>query len=261
MHVLITNDDGITAPGILTLARVAVQQGHEVTVCAPAKQMSATGHRLTITDPLTVVDFDIPGTRAYAVDGTPVDCVRIGLTVAHKPVDFCLSGVNDGHNVGTAIYYSGTAAAAREATMLYVPAIAVSIARDADESMRQNLAETALRVAAYILEHPLPRLTFCNLNAPAVAVEELQPMKLAAISQSFYLDSYEMRTSPRGVNYFWMKDGYDTEKALPGTDQALLDQGHVTCTFVGGYEVHNDEYLPLPDALYPTAERQEDTHG
>ncbi|NLB37798.1 MAG: 5'/3'-nucleotidase SurE [Clostridiales bacterium] len=246
MHVLITNDDGISAPGILTLARVAVAHGHKVTVCAPQKQMSATGHHLTIMDPLLVWDFDIPGARAYAVEGTPVDSVRIGLSLADEPVDFCLSGINDGHNAGTAIYYSGTAAAAREASMLYIPAIAVSIERGADETMRQNLAEITMHIAAHIMNHPLPRLTFCNINAPALPVDQLKSLALAEISQSFYLDGYEMRTNPRGVSYFWMKDSEVTEKPLPGTDQALLEQGHVTCSFVGPYAQHNDDYRDLP---------------
>lgn len=258
MHILITNDDGITAPGIQTLARVAVAQGHQVTVCAPHKQMSAMGHRLTITDPMVVWDYEITGARAYSVDGTPVDCVRIGLTVAKSPVDICLSGINDGHNAGTAIYYSGTAAAAREASMLYIPAIAISISRGADESMRQNLAEVALHMAGYIIDHPLPRLTFCNLNAPSLPVEQLKPLQLAEISQSFYLDGYEMRTNPRGVSYFWMKDSEQTETPLPGTDQALLEQGHVTCTFVGPYAQHNDQYQAIPDAFRQGAQPSEE---
>ena len=123
MHLLITNDDGITAPGILTLARVAAAAGHSVVVVAPANQQSATGHRLTINESLMVIPMDIdPNFKAFAVNGTPVDCVRIGRKLSEKPFDFCLSGINDGVNVGTDLFYSGTAAAAREAAMLYLPA-------------------------------------------------------------------------------------------------------------------------------------------
>ena len=249
MHFLITNDDGITALGIQTLARAAVELGHQVTVCAPIKQMSATGHRLTLMDPLVVGDYPIPGARAYSVDGTPVDCVRIGRAIAEQPIDFCLSGINDGHNAGTALYYSGTAAAAREATMLYIPAIAISIMRGADEAMRRNLAQVAISIAEYLRDHPMPRLTFLNINAPALPPEHIKPLRLASISESFYLDKYEMRTNPRGVNYFWMKDGEQTEPPLPCTDQKLMEEGHITCTFVGTFTQHNDQYLQLPHDL------------
>lgn len=252
MHLLITNDDGIEAPGLHTLARVAAAHGHRVTVCAPIRQMSATGHRLTITEPMTVRDYPMPGVRAYAVDGTPVDCVRLGRVLGEAPADFCLSGINDGHNAGTALYYSGTAAAACEASMLYLPAIAVSIMRGADEAMREHLAQVAMRVLGYLRAHPMPRLTFCSLNAPALPPDQLKPLRLAHISESFYLDAYERRTSPRGVTYFWLKDIEETEAPLPGTDQALLSQGHITCTFVGGYAQHNDQYLAMPGALDPS---------
>ena len=128
MHILISNDDGIFSPGIRILASAAVKRGHRVTVSAPATQQSAMSHRLTLNQSMMAKPYELAGARAFAVDGSPVDCVRLGRYLAEdEPIDFCLSGINDGTNLGTALYYSGTAAAAREAAMLNIPSMALSI--------------------------------------------------------------------------------------------------------------------------------------
>lgn len=249
MHFLITNDDGIQAPGLKTLAEAAIGAGHRVTIAAPASEQSATSHRLTLNAPMLAYEYPFPGAAAYAINGTPVDCVRIGLGIAEAPVDFCLSGINDGVNVGTAIIYSGTAAAAREAAMMYVPSLAVSLGYGNTQEMRTHLAKMALRLAGYLVSHPMPRLTFGNLNAPAVAPRELKPLRLAAISDSFYRNGYVKRVSPRGAAYFWIDDNTNLEPPAPGTDLALLDQGYSTLTFVGGFQNNNAAFPGLPEAL------------
>ncbi len=245
MHILITNDDGIFAPGILTLARVAVKAGHSVVVAAPASQQSATGHRLTINESLMLSEREIdPGFQAYAINGTPVDCVRIGRKLTEKPFDFCLSGINDGLNVGTDLFYSGTAAAAREAAMLYLPSMAISISTKATEEMREKLAEHALIIMEYIKKRPMPRLTFCNLNAPAIPVNEVRHPMIAPVSTSYWLDDYVERVNPRGLRYFWLEDGVNKEKAEEGSDVDLIDKGHITVSFVGGFVDNNALYYP-----------------
>lgn len=251
MHILVTNDDGIFAPGILTLARVASQSGHSVVVAAPSIQQSATGHRLTINESRMVHQRDIdPAFPAYAINGTPVDCVRIGRKLSDKPFDFCLSGINDGVNVGTDLFYSGTAAAAREAAMLYLPSMAVSIETNADESMRVKLAEMAMLIMDYIIKRPMPRLTFCNLNAPSIPPGEVKPVKIAPISQSYWLDDYVERVNPRGQRYYWLENGIMKEEAEAGSDVALILQGHMTVSFVGGFINNNSLYYPrLEEAL------------
>jgi 5'-nucleotidase len=245
MHLLITNDDGIQAQGILTLARVAAKAGHTVMIVAPATQQSATGHRLTINESLMVQPRSIdPSFEAYAVNGTPVDCVRIGRKLADNPFDFCLSGINDGLNVGTDLFYSGTAAAAREAAMLYLPSMAISIEMRADEDMRVHLAEQALMIMDYIVRRPMPRLTFCNLNAPCLPPGKVKPAKITPISESYWLDEYVERINPRGQRYFWLEDGVMKEKAEAGTDVAMIQQGHLTVSFVGGFINNNALYYP-----------------
>lgn len=250
MHLLITNDDGITASGILTLARVAAAAGHSVVVVAPANQQSATGHRLTINESLMVIPMDIdPNFKAFAVNGTPVDCVRIGRKLSEKPFDFCLSGINDGVNVGTDLFYSGTAAAAREAAMLYLPSMAISVDFGANEEMREKLAEQALLIMDYILKRPMPRLTFCNLNAPNMPADQVKPVKIAPISESYWLDDYDERVNPRGQRYFWLQDGYMKEDPEPGSDVALIFEGHMTVSFVGGFVNNNSLYYPKLEQL------------
>lgn len=239
MHLLISNDDGVFAPGLHTLARAAVDAGHQVTVVAPATQQSCTSHRLTLNKSLMADKYGIPGARAFAVDGTPVDCVRVGRYLAETPVDYCLSGINDGENIGSALFYSGTAAAAREATMLNIPAIAVSIGVGADEAMRRHLADLALTVMDLLKGRPMPRHTFCNLNAPALPVEQLKELAFCPISDSYYLDAYVQRVNPRGIPYFWIEAGEQMEESAPGTDVAMFKEGHITCTFVGGFCDHN----------------------
>ena len=145
MHILISNDDGIFSPGIRILASAAVKRGHHVTVSAPATQQSAMSHRLTLNQSMMAKPYELAGARAFAVDGSPVDCVRLGRYLAEdEPINFCLSGINDGTNLGTALYYSGTAAAAREASMLNIPSMALSIGVRATEEMIENLADFAL---------------------------------------------------------------------------------------------------------------------
>lgn len=245
MHILVTNDDGVHANGILTLAKTAVKAGHSVVVAAPASQQSATGHRLTINESLMVHLRNLdPGFEAYAINGTPVDCVRIGRKLSDKPFDFCLSGINDGVNVGTDLFYSGTAAAAREAAMLYLPSMAISIATGADEEMRVKLAEQALLIMDYILKRPMPRLTFCNLNAPSLPANEVKPVKIAPISESYWLDEYVERVNPRGQKYYWLEDGVMKEKAEEGSDVDLVLKGHMTVSFVGGFVNNNSLYYP-----------------
>ncbi len=240
MHLLISNDDGVFAPGIRILAAAAVRRGHRVTVSAPATQQSAMSHRLTINQPMMAKPFALDGARAYAVEGSPVDCVRLGRYLAeNEPIDFCLSGINDGTNLGTALYYSGTAAAAREAAMLNIPSMALSIEEHASEEMIEHLATFALDLLPYFEQRTMPRLTFLNINAPAIPPEQLKGARLCPASDSFYMDSYVQRSNPRGVPYFWIGVGAETEPVKPGTDVDLCGRGYITCTFVGGFLDNN----------------------
>ncbi len=246
MHILITNDDGIFSSGIRTLADCAIRRGHRVTISAPSRQCSANSQHITLTSPILTHRIDWPGAEAWAVDGTPADCVRILADQLQDKPDLCLSGINDGENAGPAVYYSGTVAAAREAATMYIPAVAVSIMRGSDEAMRRNLAEIALTLGEQYAKMPQKRFTVMNLNAPAVAPEKLGPLTLCPLSQAYYLDGYEERASPHGQPYYWLRatdsSGLPMEPVTPGSDYAFLQEGRPTCTFVGPYIDYNADF-------------------
>lgn len=241
MHFLLVNDDGIDAIGLKALSAAILEKGHSFTVCAPQTQQSATSHHLTLFSPITTREVSWEGGRAYAIAGTPADCVRLGKELVDRPVDFVFSGINNGENAGAAIYYSGTVSAAREARMLGFKSMAVSIMAHATWEMLLHLARLAVRIAEAFHPVTLPRMCLINLNAPALPVEEWKPLRVAPISDAFFLDSYEKRTDLRGNAYFWLKPGVKMEAHQPGTDLALLQDGHVTCTFLTGMGDLNED--------------------
>lgn len=246
MHLLLSNDDGYQAIGIRTLAREAARRGHKVFVSAPLTEKSAASHFLTLSHPLMARPVPFDGIDAYAVDGSPVDCVRVARYLADAPFDFCISGINHGENVGTGIIYSGTDAAAREAVMGYLPAIAVSVEYRATQEIFQKAAETALDMAEHLVKNPMPRFTFCNINVPAVSPESIKGIRLSTVSDSFYTDGYVQRRDPLGRPYFWMELGGGLEEPLEGTDLHNLKQGYITVTYVGGYADRNNASPALP---------------
>lgn len=188
MHILISNDDGIFANGIRALVKAAVAAGHRVTVCAPDTQRSAASHSATFNRALKAVPVDYePGVQAYAIDGTPADCVRLGLHLTRRdPVDCVLSGVNNGANRGAAILYSGTVGAAAEASLCGVPGIAVSLCSLRDEKY-EIAARLGVLVAEWAAQHPLPRGEIYNLNVPKT--DDVKGVKAASVSHEFMTDA------------------------------------------------------------------------
>lgn len=247
MRILITNDDGIRSPGLMALVKKARERGHDVLVSAPSAQHSAGSHKITLRTPiLTRKTRLMDGVPAYAVDGTPADCVRIAPQLADERIDFCISGINDGENAGSAAYYSGTVSAAREATMHGIPAVAVSLMAGASDDMRENMADVAVKLAERFKDKPLPRLCVINVNAPAIPPQQLKPLTVCTLSEAFYTDTYEKCESPYGETYFWLAPSLSMEESKPGTDYDALNRGHISCTFLCGYGDANDicgEYL------------------
>ena len=239
MHFLLTNDDGIDAIGLKALSAAITQAGHTVTVCAPQSQQSAASHHLTLNAPLMVQEVPWEGGKAYALGGTPADCARIGKLLSGRPIDFAFSGINNGENAGTAIFYSGTVSAAREARMCGLPAMAVSIMTGADWNTLLRLGRLAVDIAEKTDGKELPRLSILNLNAPAIPADQWKPLRLAPLSDACYLDSYERRVSPRGQSYFWLEAGLKIEPHRPGTDVALLNDGCPVLSLVGPYLEEN----------------------
>lgn len=226
MKILISNDDGIFAPGIAALVRAFAAAGHEVCVCAPDSQRSAASHSLTIGRRIAVKETSFPGAqRAYAIGGTPADCVKLGLTVLCPEAEAVVSGVNHGCNVGTDVLYSGTVAAAMEGAICGRPALAVS--QMAGRAEYERSSALAVQLLDMMTAHPLPPLCVLNLNCPEQ--EEIRGLVTAKLEQLHYTESY-VPEAPETLSY--VLSGEVDAKRQQSDDYAKLMQGYATVTIV-----------------------------
>ena len=234
MRILVTNDDGIRAPGILTLVEVAKQFG-EVKVVAPDHERSACGHSMTMRDPLRaqpVSNYD--EIEAWEISGVPVDCVNVGLTEMFPDgCDLILSGINNGPNLGFDITYSGTVAGAMEGAINGIPSISLSMALFVtgapvhfETGARWLLENWELLIGA-----PQKPLTFLNVNIPSVDYPELRGHRVVPMGQRVYCDRVERRNDPWGRPYFWQGGTVVMKPAeQPGTDVEAVSEGFVSIT-------------------------------
>jgi len=207
MKLLISNDDGIYAPGVYALAQALQGANHEVTVVCPDRERSATGHGLTMHHPVRaeVVEsvFD-PRIKAWACSGTPADCVKLALwALLDSPPDFVLSGINRGQNLGTDILYSGTVSAAMEGTIEGIPSIAFSLASYGSQDFQPG-AEFAVSLLAFLEKNPLPASMLLNVNIPPGPAENFAGVALTRQGIRRYVDIFEKRIDPRGKTYYWL---------------------------------------------------------
>lgn len=236
MHIFLVNDDGIGSKGITALLQAAVRRGHEVTMCAPKYQQSAASHRFTLTDPIFVSEYPLeqPGCKAWAIAGSPADCVRVGLNqLVDRPVDVVISGINDGYNAGVAVHYSGTVGAAMEGAFHHLPAIASSIHHKATPEMLNHLADFTIRMAEQYAHKEVPTGTILNINGPLAQPADVKPAVYAPLDTACFTDSYLRRESPRAGTYFWLEGGSPTEPFTPDSDNDYLERGHITLTLMG----------------------------
>ncbi len=225
MHLLLTNDDGISSPFLAVLADVCRARGHRVTVCAPSVQQSTASHRYTTHEDVAVHRLD---KDRFAVDGTPVDCVRIALRCIVPGADAVLSGPNLGWNTGWSVYASGTVGAAREALLTGLPALALS----AEPRTPADTLDRFLHWALTLLEEPpadAPRGLW-NLNAPCVPLSALREPVTAPLHPGIYADAYDAR--PEGDVTLYRMRGLPQMPPAPGSDLALLHLGHITATLL-----------------------------
>jgi 5'-nucleotidase len=223
--ILVTNDDGIHSPGILTLAE-ALACSYEVVVVAPDRERSAVGHSLTLYSPLRSEEIR-PG--FFAVDGTPTDCVNLGIhgLLPRRP-DLVVSGINRGGNLGDDITYSGTVSAAMEATLMGVPAFAISLEGHSFE--RRDFTEAgrcAAHLATLVLRHGLPTDTFLNVNVPAGVPAGF---RLTRQGKRRYGEVVVENTDPRGRKYYWIGGGDLGFQDVEGTDSHAVQAGLVSIT-------------------------------
>ena len=229
MRLLLSNDDGIYALGIRTLANSLVAAGHQVTVVCPDGERSATGHGITLHDPIRadeVTGVFAPEITAWACSGTPSDCVKLALdAILPSSPDFVVSGINHGANLGTDVLYSGTVSAAMEGVLEGIPSIAISLTSFAHKEF-QPAANFATKLVARLSKTPLALPILLNVNVPPVAAEEIKSAVIARQGIRRYFDQFEKRTDPRGKTYYWlagevMEEG-EAELMNPQLDMAAV---------------------------------------
>ncbi|OUL35100.1 5'/3'-nucleotidase SurE [Nostoc sp. T09] len=207
MKLLISNDDGVSALGIRTLANSLAEAGHDVTVVCPDRERSATGHGLTLHQPIRaeiVESIFHPAVKAWACDGTPSDCVKLAIwALLESPPDLVLSGINQGANLGTEILYSGTVSAAMEGIIEGLPSVALSLASHTSKDF-QAAARFAQILVAQLAAKPLPELMLLNVNIPPVQWEEIAGVTITRQGVRRYVDVFDKRVDPRGKTYYWL---------------------------------------------------------
>jgi 5'-nucleotidase len=234
MHILVTNDDGVMAPGLLALAQEMRSLG-QVSVLAPDRNWSASGHVKTLDRPLRVKEvFLADSTRALATDGAPSDCVALAvLGLLSTSIDLVVSGINPKANLGHDVTYSGTVTAAMEAAIWGLPGIAISI--DYEENGQGSLDYgTAARVAHWVVDNViargLPKDTLLNVNVPNLPADQLKGIKVTRQGLRVYRDLLVSREDPRGRPYYWIGGEAPTGVPEDGTDFGALAEGYVSIT-------------------------------
>jgi len=246
-RILITNDDGVHSPGLAALVDAMRPLG-DITVVAPATEMSAVSHALTITKPLRL---ERVRDGVWAVDGTPTDCVTLGyVKVLDSPPDLVVSGINLGYNLSVDVTYSGTVAGAMEGAIFGVPSIAFSLCRTKDYDFTQA-AWAARIVAARVLETGLPPRTLLNVNVPR---EQVKGFKVTIAAGRTYRPEVIEGIDPRGKTYYWIKEGQAEVANDPLSDFHAVRDGYVSVTPLQTDLTHHAELdaaiaLALPTSI------------
>lgn len=229
-RILVTNDDGIGSPGIKLLEEIAYDLSPDVWVVAPEQEQSAASHSLTTRRPLRMSQI---GPQRYAVDGTPTDCVMLAVKhlLRERRPELVLSGINGGGNVGEDLTYSGTVAAAMEATLLDIPAIALSQHFiDGEPICWDTAARFSPRVIRRLTRLPWPEHTLINVNFPAEAPDAVRGIVVTSQGKRAIADNLTERLDPRGRPYYWIGPVREDGTAEPGTDLAAINEKQVSVT-------------------------------
>jgi len=233
MHILVTNDDGVTAPGLLALAQEMRKLG-QVTVLAPDHNWSASGHVKTMDRPLRVRDINLgDGSPALTTDGAPSDCVALALLgVVKEKIELVVSGINPNANIGHDVTYSGTVTAAMEAVISGVPGIAVSLDSKPGHGELDYgpAARVAARIASQVIAYGLPEGVLLNVNVPCLPEGHIKGILVTRQGLRVYHDALDARKDPRGRPYYWIGGDFPTGVAEDGTDFGTLAEGYVSVT-------------------------------
>ncbi|MBN2012162.1 5'/3'-nucleotidase SurE [candidate division KSB1 bacterium] len=223
MKILLTNDDGIHAPGIAALFTEMSKLG-EVFVVAPDRERSASAHAITLMTPLRVKHIEQNEHFAgYAINGMPADCVKVAYWALGIRPDIIISGINLGSNSGINLLYSGTVSAAAEGIFVNVPSFAISLATFTNPDFGPA-ARFARKLTSLILQNGLPRGTILNVNVPAVPENELTGVQVTQMGQAYYQENYDKRDDPHNHTYYWLTGNkVDVEMDDTVDDRALMN--------------------------------------
>lgn len=233
MRILLSNDDGVHAPGLMAMYKELKKLG-KVWVVAPLEERSTTGHSLTIHKPLRLVTTE---SGFHGVTGSPADCIYLGINQVMKGMpDLVVSGINRGANLGQDVYYSGTVSAAREACILGVPSLAVSLDVEFGSHATEvhphfeSAAKLAVKVLRDLKGYELPRHTLLNLNVPDLPYKELKGVRLVRQGFRFYSGGILRRTDHRGKPYYWVGGKYKGFRKDKDTDCYAIGNGYASLT-------------------------------
>lgn len=228
--ILLSNDDGIYAPGLQALAD-SIRELGEIVVVAPKSERSAVGHGITLTRPLRVTRVHREGTLfGYGISGTPADCIKMAVkALLPRRPDLAISGINPGPNAGINVIYSGTVSAAVEAAIMGIPAVAVSLDAFSDPDFTVA-ALVARRVAERMLAEGLPEGILLNLNVPALPADRILGLRVTRQGTVGYREVIEKRVDPRGREYYWLGGDIQFSRDNDGSDSAALEKGYISLT-------------------------------
>lgn len=227
--ILVTNDDGVTAPGIRALIDIAKEFG-DVYVVAPDSPQSGMGHAVTINSTLFCDEIEVnEGIKEYSCSGTPVDCVKLAVSqiLPRKP-DLCISGINHGSNSSVNVIYSGTMSAAVEAGIEGIPAIGFSLS-DFSYNANFKAAEKFIKIIiAQVLENKLPKGIVLNVNIPKLEEDQIKGIKVCRQADAKWEEKFDKREDPRGRTYYWMSGEFKNLDKGDDTDEKALEEGYIS---------------------------------
>ena len=233
MRILLTNDDGVYAPGLRAM-RTELQKLGDVTVVAPVGEQSAVGHSITLLTPLITQEVldENQAPMGWAVEGRPADCVKLALLeLLKEPPDLIVSGLNAGSNAGINVLYSGTVAAAIEGSFFQCTSIAVSLQYTKPKPLDfPQAAERARNVIAQIVRHPLSRGGLFNVNIPSLDKDPIRGIRVVRQNVAPYQEKFDRRVDPRGRVYFWSGPDFGCPEPTPDTDETALRERYITVT-------------------------------
>ena len=245
--ILVTNDDGITAPGIRNLVEIASELG-EVIVVAPDSPQSGQGHAITLSKPLRLKPVSTFGKNiiAYECSGTPVDCVKLGkyIVLKGRTPDICLSGINHGSNASINILYSGTMSAAMEASIEGINSIGFSLLDFSWDANFEHCREHVKALVAHVLKNGLEECNLLNVNIPNAANGPIKGFKVCRQAEAFWNENYVKGTDPHGRPYYWLAGEFENHDKGEDTDIWALENGYISIVPSGHdltvYKAFND---------------------